>query len=101
MGLTKTEKQGYERYFVHGDFSDVMEEGELISTNEITALDKEGEDATADIIESGTELAEGFNMYVRLKDGVQTDSPYKVTIRVETSLGNRWEVDGQMVVKEK
>ena len=100
MGLKKTIKQGYERYFIHGDFSDVMETGETIDTSTVTALDSGGEDATADVIDDASKYVDGFLLYIRVKDGTEAGGPYKFTIRIETSLGNRWEVDGQINIKE-
>ncbi len=100
MALTKTEKQGYERYFVYGDFSSVMEIGETIGSSTIVVEDNAGVDATATVIDAASEYAEGFKQYVRIKDGAEASSPYKITIRIETSNFNRWEVDGQIKVKE-
>ncbi len=55
MGLTKTEKQGYERYFVYGDFSSVMEIGETIGSSTIVVEDNAGVDATATVIDAASE----------------------------------------------
>jgi len=101
MGLEKTEKQGYERYYVHGDFSEVMASDETITADTVIAEDVNGVDVTSDVIDVGTEYVEGMNLFVRIKDGVEALSPYKFTIRVETSIGNRWEVDGQIKIKER
>ncbi len=104
MGLTKTEKQGFERYFIHGDFSAVLESGETLDVNNadttITAIDSSGADATATIIDDASKYVDGSNLYVRIKDGDEAGSPYKITIKVETSSGNRWEVDGLIKIKE-
>jgi len=102
MGLTKTTKQGFERYFINADFSAVCETGETIDEGDvvITAVDNEGEDAVAAIVDETTLYVDGFKVYVRIIDGVAASSPYKVTFQVETSLGNRWEVEGLILVKE-
>ena len=104
MGLTKTEKQGFERYFIHGDFSAVLGAGETLDVNNVntsvTAVDKDGVDATSTVIDDASEYVDEASLYVRIKDGVEAESPYKVTIQVETSLGNRWEVDGLIKIKE-
>ena len=103
MGLTKTEKQGWERYFVYGDFSDVLDDDELIDIGDCVFLaeDVQGDDALADVLDTAAAYVEGSSVYVRVMDGAEVDSPYKFTIRVETSKGNRWEVDGQLKIKEK
>ncbi len=100
MGLVKTEKQGYERYFIYGDFAEVMADDETITVHDVTALDNAGNDVTADVIDVGTVYVDSMKLYVRIKDGDESLSPYKVTIRIETSTGNRWEVDGAIKVKE-
>ena len=104
MGLEKTEKQGFERYFVHGDFSAVLDADEtldIVNVNTvIIAEDKDGLDTTATIIEDASKYVDGSSLYVRIKDGDEAHSPYKITIRVETSKGNRWEVDGLIKIKE-
>jgi len=102
MGLTKTTKQSYERYFVNADFSAVMETGETIDEADVSivALDNAGECATATVIDDTSLYVEGVKVYVRIIDGVEADSPYKVTFQIETSLGNRWEVEGLVAIKE-
>lgn len=104
MGLTKTEKQGFERYFIQGDFSAVLESGETLDVSNvnttITAIDSSGADVTATIIDDASKYVDGTRLYVRIKDGDEVGSPYKITIKVETSNGNRWEVDGLIKVKE-
>ena len=104
MGLEKTEKQEFERYFVHGDFSAVLDTDETLDIANIettvTAIDNTGDDATATIIDDASRYVDGSSLYVRIKDGTEAESPYKITIRVETSKGNRWEVDGLIKIKE-
>ena len=101
MGLEKTEKQSYERYFIFGNFEDVMDADETITSSEFLAEDNTGQDALADILVVGDAYVYGTKQYVRVKDGEEAKSPYHITIRIETSKGNRWEVDGQVKVKEK
>lgn len=105
MSLTKTEKQSYESYYIYGDFSKVMNEGETISSYDTSAVDKDGADATATVIEASSEIigtGDDFaKLYVRIKAGVEAESPYKITIKIVTSNDNKWEVDGQLVIKEK
>ena len=104
MGLERTEKQGFERYFVHGYFSAVLDVDETLDIanveTTVTAIDNAGADATATIIDDASRYVDGSNLYVRIKDGTEGESPYKITIRVETSKGNRWEIDGLVKIKE-
>lgn len=105
MSLTKTTKQSYETYMIYGDFSAVIDAEETILTHTVTALKDDGvTDATDIVINAGdTVVGAGndyANLYVRVKDGVQADSPYKITMKIDTSNGNQWEVDGLLVIKE-
>lgn len=108
MAIEKTEKQPFERYFVYGDFSEVLDfdSNETINTlsafTTVTAIDlSDDSDASVTVIDTPTIYAddvEGY-LWVRIKDGAD-QAEYKFTIRVETSAGNRFEVDGKIVVKE-
>jgi len=117
MGLTATEKQGFESYFIHGDFSEVMETGETIDVGNstVTVLDAgeydistnppteitAPEDATDTVTDQGTIAADGMKLKVRIRGGDEAGSPYHITFRIVTSIGNKWEVDGQIKIKEK
>ena len=100
MALTKTTKQGYERYFVYGEFADVLDEDETITSQSVLAVDADGVDAKATVIDDAATYISGTRVYVRVKDGAEADGPYKFTIRCETNKGNRWEVDGTLALKE-
>lgn len=114
MGLTATEKQNWERYFVHANFSDVMEADEtiVIAGSTISALDAgvwdeaagaystNPADATSLVTDQTSIYAEGHKYYIRIMDGVEDKGPYKLTFRITTSSGNRWEVDGELKLKE-
>jgi len=101
--LVSTTKQPYEAYFIFGNFEDNMVDGETITSATTTAMDKAGTDATADVLESGSQqlpVNEPFRVYIRVQAGTVDLTPYKFTIRCLTSTGNKWEVDGTIIVKE-
>lgn len=105
MGLGKTEKQSYESYFIHGDFSPMMTSPETISTiASLVVLDNAGEDATDELIESGSPIIgtddDVFKVFFRIQNGDSTLSPYKFTVKIETDTGNKWEIDGLIRIKE-
>lgn len=104
MALKYTVKQPYEKYFCHADFASVMVLGETISTFAVTAMDVDENDVTSTLIEAGTpQIGTGDNtqkVYFRIQAGTQDISPCKFTTRVETSTGNRWEVDGKIKIKD-
>lgn len=105
MALVTTEKQPWERYFVYGDFVKVMDADETLDEAKITVtavtIGTSPVDATGDVIDTPSIYKDDVlkRAYVRLMDGLD-GSNYKFTIRIETSKANRWEVDGQLKVKE-
>ena len=98
--LEKTEKQTYEKYFIFGNFSSRMATGETIDTYVVTCRDKDGINVTSSLIESGSEYVDGHRLYVRIQNGIETLDPYVFTIRIVTNIGNKWEIDGRIIVKE-
>lgn len=105
MALGKTEKQSYEAYFIHGDFSSVMTSPEIIDTIiSLVVLDSDGTDVSNDLIESGSQSIgtddDIFKVFFRIQNGDSAGSPYKFTVKIETDTGNRWEIDGLIKIKE-
>lgn len=116
MALPKTTKQPYEKFFIGVDFTQALEADEDIdlSNSSVTAVDKDGDDATSTIIESGSKTIdtaiEGDVPYTpqddamlsaRVQDGSEAESPYKLTYRIITTAGNKYEKDLKLKVKEK
>lgn len=101
--MEEFEKQPYEAFFIAGDFDDVLEDGEVIneSSSLVTAVDKEGTDATFIVLEGATKTIVGTVLKVRCKGGDETLSKYKITFRILTDVGNKWEIDCKMKVKER
>ncbi len=105
MATNKTvQKQPWEAFYIAGDFSKVLESGEIIAsapTSEVVAYDKTGADATSTVIEDGTITVDEQFLKVRIKGGTESGSPYKVSFRATTDQGNKWEVDAPVEVEEK
>ena len=100
----KTEKQSYEKYFIYGDFDDVMEDGETMAQYTVTVIDVDEVDATSELIENGSEIPgtaeDPFKLFARVQNGSEAKSDYKVTFRIVTNTGNKWEVDYGIKIKE-
>jgi hypothetical protein len=97
--------QPYESFIPTGKFSNVMETGETISEKYVTAVDSDGEDATADVLAGNVTIYNDdddnpWKIGDRFSGGVAASSPYKLTFRIVTSLANKWEVDMLVEVKE-
>lgn len=111
MAMTKTTKQGYEEYFIAGSILNVQKDGTetvVLATSEIEAVDKDGEDALATIVDIATKKLDNDpdgdytdNMLsVRCQGGVEAASPYVVTFKMVTTEGQKWETEMKVVVKE-
>lgn len=113
MALEYTQKQNYEEYFIAGDFVDVITttgEALVLATSTVSAIDKNGVDATAEVLDTATKALDtspdslsGFTnnmLKMRCKAGVATKSPYKITFYGVTTEGNKWEIDINLKIKE-
>ena len=99
MALAIFTKQSYEDFPISADFSKDMATGETLISQTITAIDNAGDDATASILSTPTNDG-ATQALIRVFAGTEALSPYKVTFRVVTSIGNKWELDIKMKVKE-
>ncbi|MHA2265264.1 MAG: hypothetical protein ACXAEN_22975 [Candidatus Thorarchaeota archaeon] len=105
--VKKVPKQPYESFVGYGEFSNVMETGETITlgSSAVTAIDKEGEDASSDLLSGSAAVyndddGNPWRLGIRIVDGTVLLSPYKVTFKIITSLANKWEVDMYVEVIE-
>ena len=109
MALESFSKQSYEEFFIGGDFVDVLESGEELSLSPCTviAIDAAAADVSITVLDIATKALDnsadgGTNnvLKVRCRAGAEANSPYKYTFKGETTLGNKWEIDVKMKVKE-
>ena len=106
------EKQSYEAFTQGGDFVDVIDSdaGEKLDLAKcsVKAWDRNGQDVTNTVLDIGTmalgDSAEGGTdnvLNVRVRSGSQALSPYIITYYGETNLGEKWEIDVKMKIREK
>ena len=97
------EKYPYEYFPVSGDFRRVMPEaeGDTISSQDVSAVDSSGVDATATILENvSTGTGEDYQkVFVYLKAGTATGSPYTISFKIVTAAGHKWQIDEQLEIK--
>jgi len=103
MILGRFTKQPYEEFYFGAEFSNVVDtdnESIELSSSSVTAVDNTGA-STTDVYDSAT-LAVTNNtiLAVRVKAGAENLSPYKITYKVVTSTGNKYEKDVLMYVEE-
>lgn len=107
-------KQSWETYLIGADNSKVLEEGEyvVLNTSTIVAEDKDGTDASDDILDNTDKAVETASindvdvtpvtngmLVTRIQAGVEALSKYKITFKAITSNGNQYETDVLMVIK--
>jgi len=104
MAIDSFEKQPWEKYWVSASFANDLGDAESIAigVSTVTATDVNGDDATADVITSGTASVDGQLLRVHVEAGTELLSPYKITFRAATDSNpvNGWEKDVRMKVKE-
>jgi nitrogen fixation protein FixH len=95
-------KQAYEEFTIAGDFVDQAESGEtaVLVGSEILAIDKDGVDVKATLLDQATKAVDDTQLKIKLRAGTADKSPYKITFKIVTSAGNRWEIDVSCRVKE-
>lgn len=93
-------KQGYEEFVVDVDYKLNFTDEETIEIQEVIAIDKLGKDVTDKVTNSASLTNDGSKVSVMVRAGSVDESPYKLTFRCATSLGNKWEHDIQMKIKE-
>ncbi|MBE9571689.1 MAG: hypothetical protein IMF11_13760, partial [Proteobacteria bacterium] len=95
-------KQSYEEFTIAGDFVDQAEPGEnaVLLGSEVLAEDKDNNDVGTTLLDQATKAVDGTQLRIKVKAGAEAASPYKITFRIVTSSGNKWEIDASCRVKE-
>ena len=95
------EKQPWEEFSIWGDFIDNKETGETadLVTSSVVAEDKDGTDVSTTVLDQTTIAVSGTRLEIKVRAGTASVSPYKITFKIGTSLGNKWEVDVMMKIK--
>lgn len=99
--MEKFKKQPYEEFIIGADFSANFDTGTTVSSQVVSATDKNGLDATATVTDQGTVSNDGASVVnVLVRGGDPLLQPYKITFRIVDSVSNKWELDVKMEVKE-
>ena len=103
MALESFTKQNYEEFVIAGNFNENMEVGELITSQTMSARDKDNNDVTSTVIDGTTVVNDGDGRVQGLiKAGDEALAPYVVTFKCVTDSipVHKWEIDVKMKVKE-
>lgn len=96
-------KYVWEEFLISGDFRKAPAEvGEEVvkDTSSITAVDKSGGDATSSLLDITTKVAAGTRLSVQCMDGDPDKSPYSVSFKMVTTLGNKYQTRLEVIVEE-
>jgi len=111
VAIESFEKQSWEEFPIAGSILNVQESDETVDLNNssVYGYDKDGNDVTTSIIDATTKTLTddpdgnytNNALKVRVKGGDEDGTPYKITFKLVTNKGNKWEIDVRMKIKEK
>jgi hypothetical protein len=104
------EKQPYEEFFIAGSILKVQTATEtvVVGNSNVSAVDKDNADVSSTFLDDATKVVGNDPdgdytnniLSIRVRAGEVALSPYKVTFQMETTEGNKWEVDRMVDVIE-
>lgn len=102
-------KQPYERFPLYGSIYKVGETGEtvVLATSTVTARDRGNRDVSSSLLVAASKAVvndprggSANALKILITGGTTVGSPYTVTFKMATSLGNLYEVEARVVVEE-
>jgi hypothetical protein len=96
-------KQPYEEFYWGADFADVLDtdnESILLGSSSIKVVDISGREDTSIYYAGSLAIVNTTLLAVKVKGGEEALSPYKITYKIETAAGNKYEKDVLMTVEE-
>ncbi len=104
MALDNITKQSYETFIIAVDFGNnmVSDEELVLGSCDVSAMKSGGiaGDSTSTVLTIAQKAVSGTLLQIRVKDGVEADSSYKITFKAVTNLANQWEKDINLTIKE-
>jgi hypothetical protein len=94
------DKQPYEEFTASADYGKNFITGETITAQNVVAVDKDGQDVSALVVNQETVISDGTRVLALVRGGTEEASPYKLTFRCTTSRAHKWELDIEMNVIE-
>jgi len=93
----------WEEFIISGDFRKApAASGEEIDeeASSISAVDKNGVDASLIILEADTKVGSGTRLSVKCKGGDVSKSPYRIDFKMVTSLENKYQARMELLIEE-
>lgn len=104
MALDNVTKQSYETFIIAADFGNNMTTDEELTLEscDVSAMKSGGSagDSTDIVLTVAQKAISGTLLQIRVKGGVEADSPYKITFKGVTDLNNKWEKDINLTIEE-
>ncbi len=104
MALDNITKQSYETFIIAVDFGNNMTTDEelVLASCDVSAMKSGGVagDSTSTVLTVAQKAVDGTLLQIRVKAGVEADSPYKITFKGVTDLANQWEKDINLTIEE-
>jgi len=92
-------KQPYEAYYMDFDFVNDIVAPDEISTATITVTDPDGADVTSILVSSVKQNIESPKVYFWIQAGT-SGKTYTITCKIVTDNGEKYEMEGTIVVAE-
>lgn len=95
-------KQPFEAHTLEVDFSGKLDADDslIVGNSTVTALDSNGDDVSASIVEAGSLAVSGLSLFARVKGGTD-GAKYKITFRTTSNKGEKVEHDIDLIIREK
>lgn len=91
-------KQPWEAYYITMDFFRDIDDGARIVSATVKVVDGSGEDKTDTMTDANKQIISGQKVIIWICGG--TEDTYKVTCKIETSSGEKYELDAYQEVIE-
>ena len=96
--MNTIKKQPFEAYYISVTFPLATDETISSVTSSVVVEDKDGTDVSLTMIDTGTEEVDGAVLRARIIGGSSSASPYIMSFKAVTSLGNKYKYDVRVKV---
>lgn len=91
-------KYTYEEFSKEISFVSRLLSGETITNATAVAIDRNGNDSTSAVIKNGSVSETNGVVSLVIQNGTKENSPYYISARVETSTGNKYELQFKLEI---
>jgi hypothetical protein len=92
-------KQSYEAYYIAFDFFRLIVPGDTVESADVIATDSTETDVTSELIDSDVQTITGTQINVYVMGGTSGQT-YKLTCKITTTAGEKYEMEASIIVKD-